>query len=321
MNEPVVGFIGLGLMGGPMATNLQIEGYRLIVLDTRREAAAPLLEGGARSAATPREVAERCDVVFTCLPGLAQIERVALGADGLIAGCRAGQAFFDLSTGSVELARRLSAAFFERGAHMNDAPVSGGPDGARSGQLAIWVGGDKPAYDRFEPVLLAMADSPIHIGPAGAGIVTKLVHNCASQAAQAAIAEAFVLGVKAGAEPLSLWKAIRRGAAGRRRTFDALANAFLPNRYEPPSAALAISHKDLTHATGLARQLGVPTPIADLALADIQQAVDRGWSQRDYHSALLLPQERAHVRIEVPIEGIRRALREDPPAGSRTEKI
>lgn len=310
----IVGFIGLGIMGGPMAANLRKAGHGLVVLDTRRDAAAAHLSAGAQWALTAREVAERCDVVFTCLPGLQQIEQVALGTEGLIAGIRGGQAWFDLSTASLELVKRLHRVFAECGAAMLDAPVSGGPEGARTRRLAIWVGGDKGVYERHEPLLRAMADSPVYIGPAGSGLVTKLVHNCASHAAQAAVAEAFVLGVKAGAEPLALWKAIRRGAAGRRRTFDGLANAFLPNRYEPATAALAIVHKDMKNATGLGRELGIGTPIADATLADIQAAMDRGWSRRDYHSSLLMPQERAGVRIEVDPAAIREVLRQDPRA-------
>ena len=111
---------------------------------------------------------------------------------------------------------------------MLDAPISGGAGGAKRGRMGIWVGGDKATYHRYEPVLRAMGDQPVHVGDIGAGLVTKLVHNCASQATQAAIAEVFVLGVKAGAEPLSLWEAIRQGSIGRRRTFDGLVDEFLP---------------------------------------------------------------------------------------------
>jgi 3-hydroxyisobutyrate dehydrogenase-like beta-hydroxyacid dehydrogenase len=319
-DKPTVGFIGLGIMGGAMAANLQKAGCALVVNDVRREAAAPHIAAGASWADTPRELAERCEVMFTCLPGLPQIEAVALGPDGLLEGIRAGAAYFEMSTNSLELARRLHAAFAERGAHMLDAPISGGALGAKRGRLAIWVGGDAEAYRRFEPVLRAMGDHPVHVGQIGAGLVTKLVHNCTSQTTQAAIAEIFVLGVKAGAEPLALWRAIRQGSIGRRRTFDGLIDEFLPARFEPPNAALRIIHKDMTLATALGRELDVPMRFANLALADIQEAMNRGWSERDCRSVMLLPQERAGVSIEVDPAAIEDVLREDPAAPSDSKR-
>ena len=313
-SKPVVGFIGLGIMGAAMVANLQKAGYRVVVNDARKEATAPHVKAGAVWADTPREVTEQSDVVFSCLPGLPQIESVALGPQGILAGARPEQAYFEMSTNSPELVKRLHAAFAERGAHMLDAPISGGARGAQRGRLAIWVGGEKSAYDKFEPVLMAMGDRPVHVGAIGSGLVTKLVHNCASQATQAAIAEVFVLGVKAGAEPLSLWRAIRQGSIGRRRTFDGLIDEFLPAQFDPPHAALRTIHKDMTLATGLGRELGVPMRFANLALADIQEAMQRGWSERDCRSVMLLPQERVGVAIKVPPADIQEVMRQDPPA-------
>lgn len=323
MNEktkPIVGFIGLGIMGASMASNLQKAGYQLVVNDARREAAAPHLAAGAVWADTARVVAEQSEVVFTCLPNLDVVEEVALGPNGVLAGMRPGQALFETSTSTPELIKRLHAAFAERGAHMLDAPISGGALGAKRGRLAIWVGGDKASYDRFEPVLKAMGDKPVHVGAIGSGMVTKLVHNCASQATQAAIAEIFVLGVKAGAEPLSLWEAIRQGSIGRRRTFDGLVDEFLPAKYEPPNAALRIIKKDMMIATELGRDLGVPMRFANLALADIQEAMNRGWSERDCRSVMLLPQERAGVSIKVDASAIEDVLRRDPPAQTDSKR-
>lgn len=314
-----VGFIGLGVMGAAMAANLQKAGYALVVNDVRREAALALIDAGARWADTPAALTRACDVVFSCLPGLAAIEAVALGNDGVIDGIRPDQAYFELSTGSLELSKRLHAAFAERGAHMLEAPISGGAPGARRAKLAIWVGGDKAVFDRYEPVLRAMADRPMHIGPVGAATVTKLVHNCASQAVQAAIAEVFVLGVKAGAEPLALWEAIRQGSIGRRRTFDGLADQFLPGKYDEPHAALRIIHKDMLLATGLGRDVGAPMPISERALADITEAMDRGWAERDCRSVMLLPQERAGVAIGVDPSDVKAVLRRDPPAPTDTK--
>ncbi len=318
--KPIVGFIGLGIMGASMASNLQKAGYDLVVHDVRREATQAHIAAGARWADSPREVAEASEVVLSCLPTIASIEEVALGKNGILSGIRKGQAYFELSTSSPELVKCLHAAFSEKGAHVLDAPVSGGAVGAKRGRLAIWVGGDKPSYLRYEPVLRAMGDQPVHVGNIGTGLITKLVNNCAAQATQAAIAEVFVLGVKAGAEPLSLWEALRQGAAGRRRTFDGLVDEYLPARYDPPNSALRIVHKDLMTATDLARDLGVPMRIANLALADIQEAMLRGWSERDSRSVMLLPQERAGVSIQASPEGIEDILRRDPPAPSDSKR-
>lgn len=313
---PTVGFIGLGIMGAAMALNAQKAGYRLVVNDTRRAAAEPHLSAGAIWADTARAVAEQSDVVFTCLPNLEVIESVLLGPDGVLAAIKPNGAVFEMSTSTPELVKRLHQAFSERDAHFLDAPISGGAKGAQRARLAIWVGGDKASYQRFEPVLRSMGDHPVHVGAAGTGLVTKLIHNCTSQTTQAAIAEVFVLGVKAGAEPLALWEAIRQGSIGRRRTFDGLIEEFLPARFDPPNAALRIIKKDMMVATDLARDLGVPMRFANLALADIQEAMNRGWSERDCRSVMLLPQERAGVDIKVEPTAIHDVLRRDPAAPS-----
>jgi 3-hydroxyisobutyrate dehydrogenase-like beta-hydroxyacid dehydrogenase len=318
-SKPTVGFIGLGIMGAAMASNLQKAGYRLLVNDVRCEAATPHLQAGALWADTPRVIAEQCEVIFSCLPSMPAIEAVALGPDGVLAGIRAGHAFFEMSTSSPDLVKRLHAAFAERRAHMLDAPISGGARGAQRARLAIWVGGEKSVFQRYEPVLKAMGDRPVHVGAAGAGLVTKLVHNCTSQATQAAIAEIFVLGVKAGAEPLALWQAVRQGSIGRRRTFDGLIDQFLPGSYDSPQAALRIIHKDMMIATDIARDLGVPMRFANLALADIQEAMNRGWAERDCRSVMLLPQERVGVHIKVDLADIQEVLRMDPAAQSDTK--
>ena len=189
--KPLIGFIGLGTMGGPMASNLQSAGYQIVVNDTRPDAAAEHLKAGAIWAENPRALAQQVEVVFTCLPNLAAIEAVALGPEGLIAGVREGSAYFEMSTNSPELVKHLHEAFGERGVPMLDAPISGGGPGARRRRLAMYVGGDKAVYQRYEPVIRAMCDRPIHIGAIGSGLVTKLVNNCAQQCIQAAIAEVF----------------------------------------------------------------------------------------------------------------------------------
>jgi len=306
-----VGFIGLGTMGGRMASNLQAAGHQLAVHDVRKQTAEPHLAAGAVWKDTPRAVAEAADVVFTSLPGPPEVEQVALGPDGLIHGMRAGGALFDLTTNAPALVRRLDALFAARGAHVLDAPVSGGPGGAKTRRLAIWVGGDRAVFDRHRALLEAMGDQPYHVGPAGAGAVAKLVHNCASFTIRAVLAEVFTLGVKAGVAPELLWQAVRQGNSGRRRTFDVLAEKFLPGEFEPPSFALRLGHKDVSLATALGRELGVPMRLANLALEEITEALNRGWGDRDSSSFMLLEEERAGVRIAVPRERLQEILDRD----------
>ncbi len=205
-----IGFIGLGTMGASMAANLQKAGYALIVHDARREAAARHIAAGAVWVETPREVAAATEVMFTSLPGPPEVEAVALGPDGLLAGIREGAAYFDLSTNARSLVQKIHAAFAEKGAHMLDAPVSGGPHGAATGKLALWIGGDRAIFDRYKPVLDAIGDQARYIGPIGHATVAKLVHKCTGYALNVALAEAFTMGVKAGVDPLTLFEAISR---------------------------------------------------------------------------------------------------------------
>ena len=295
-------------MGGRMAANLQKAGFRLIVHDLHRQAASHHLNAGAGWAESPRELANAADVIFSSLPEPSDVEAVALGPDGLIAGIKPGAAWFDLSTNSPSVVKKLNAAFAEKGAHMLDAPVSGGPAGAASRKLAIWVGGDKAVFDRHRSVLDAMGDKAAYIGPIGSATVAKLVHNMSGYALVCALAETFTLGVKAGVEPLALWQAVRQGAVGRRFTFDALIDQFLPGKYDPPAFALKLAHKDVALANALGRELGLPMRMCNLALAEMTEALARGWGGRDSRAVMLLEQERAGVEIAVDPERLREAL-------------
>jgi 3-hydroxyisobutyrate dehydrogenase-like beta-hydroxyacid dehydrogenase len=307
-----VGFIGLGTMGRHMAANLQKAGHELVVHDVRREAGEAHVKAGARWADSPRAVAEASDVVFTSLPEPKDVEAVALDEKtGLLAGLTAGKAFFDLSTNSPTVVRKLHAVFKARGIHMFDAPVSGGPRGAESRRLALWVGGDEEAFRKFKPVVDAIGDQAYYVGPIGAGSVAKLVHNCAGYIVQTALAEVFTMGVKAGVDPLTIWKAVRQGAGGRRRTFDGLADQFLPGTFDPPSFALRLAHKDVSLAVALGREHKVPMKLANITLEEMTEALNRGWAERDSRVAMLLQEERAGVEIKVPPAALKEVLDQD----------
>ncbi len=303
-----VGLIGLGIMGGSMALNVRAAGHDLVVYDLRREAAEPHLKAGAQWANGPRAVAQQAEVVFTSLPGPPEVETV--GTE-LLESMRPDAAWFDLSTNSPTVARRIHARFAARGIAMLDAPVSGGPRGAKSRKLALLVGGERKVFERFRTVLDAIGDQVIYIGPIGAGSIAKLVHNCAGYAIQAALAEVFTMGVRAGVDPLELWAAVRQCSLGRMRTFDRLGNQFLQGKFEPPDFALKLAHKDVTLATELAREIGVPMRIANLTHAEMTEALGRGWGERDSRSFMLLQEERAGVDIAVPAAKIQEVLARD----------
>ncbi|MCO5090038.1 NAD(P)-dependent oxidoreductase [Bosea sp. (in: a-proteobacteria)] len=304
-----IGFIGLGTMGRGMAANLLKTGHPVVVHDLFPKAAEKHIENGAQWADTPKALAEQSDVVFTSLPTPADVEAVVQAENGLAAGLRSGSAWFDLSTNSVDVMRRLHASLSEKGVSVFDAPVSGGPAGAASGRMAIWVGGDQEVFEKFKPILDAMADQILLIGPIGAGTIAKLVHNCASAAMSAVQVEVLSMGVKAGLDPLPLWEAIRQGAIGRQRTFEKLGTRFLPGKFDPPSFALKLVHKDIMLALQMGREFNVPMRLCNLVGQEITEALNRGWGDRDAQSFMLLQQERAGIPyIEVPMEKIKAVM-------------
>jgi len=306
------GFIGLGTMGAGMANNLQrgltARGDTLLVHDVRREAAQRFVQAGARSADTPAAVAAECDIIFSSLPGPPEFDAVVSGPNGLLEGIRSGTAHFDLTTNSPATVRKAHALFEAKGAHLFDAPVSGGPRGAATGKLAVWCGGDRDVFDKWKPILDLFADQASYVGPIGAGSVAKLVHNCFGYIMTVGAAEVFTMGVKAGIEPLAIWEAVRQGAIGRRGAFDSLTDQFLPNKYEPPAFALRLAHKDVFLATQVGREMNVPMRLANIALSDLTEAMNRGWGNHDSRAIMKLQVERAGVEIEVDPQRIAEAL-------------
>src|SRR5579871_18305 len=210
-----IGFAGLGAMGGPMAGHLLAAGHTLYVLTRRRESAATAIAKGAIWAETPKNLAANSEIVFTMLPGPSEVEGIMAGDNGLRAGLKNGTAYIDCSTNSPALVRRLSADLAQIGVSMLDAPVSGGPKGAASRKLAIWVSGEQATYDRCKPILDLLGDQVRYLGASGNASVAKLVHNCANYGMQMVLAEAFTMGIKAGVDPAALWGAIRQGSLGR----------------------------------------------------------------------------------------------------------
>lgn len=304
-----VGFIGLGTMGQAMAANLLRAGHPLVVHDVQPGAADRLVAEGAVRASTPADVAARAEVILTSLPGPAEVATVALAHDGILAAAVRGTVHLDLSTNSPHTVRELADRYDAAGLHFLDAPVSGGPTGARSGELTVWVGGEQSAFDRARPVLEGLADRVTRVGDIGAGTVVKLVHNAAGNAINLVLAELFILADAAGVDPLTVWRSIREGAVGRRRTFDGLAAHFLLQRYDPASLTLELARKDTRLLTKVADAVQLPTPWIRGTLARMEEAVERGWGARDSRVTMLLEQERAgHLLSPVSAEAIAEVL-------------
>ena len=305
-----VGFIGLGNMGGGMANNIQKAGYPMVVYDLREEAARPLLDDGARLANSPEEVASLSDVTFTSLPGPKEVEEVAAGAEGVLAGIKPGSIFIDLSTSRPTLIREIEPRFRQKGAHVLDAPISGGKSGAASGNLAVMVGGEREIFDRVKPLLDSFGDKVFYAGEIGAGSVAKLVHNMIGHGVRQAIAEGMTLGVKAGVEPEALWECIRRGALGRMSGLhEGMAKTVFRGEFDPPSFALALSRKDIGLATELGKEFNVPMPLANLAEQIAIQGMNRGWGHRDSSVTFLLQEEQAGVEVRASGVDVEKAAR------------
>lgn len=284
-----IGFIGLGAMGAPMAASLERAGHAVQSFDLN----------GKGNRKSVREACEGAEVFFTSLPGPAEVDAVAKDVSAPV--------WFDLSTNSPKRIRALHKQFKGQ---LLDAPVSGGPNGAKSGKLAIWVGGDRATYDKHLPVLKAIGDQPFYVGSIGAGTVAKLAHNAASFTVQASLAEIFTLGVKGGVEPLALFQALRQGATGRKRTFDRLPEHFLNGKYDPADFTVRLAHKDVTLAMELAAEVGVPMRVGKIALEELSEAMKRGWGERDCRVAMTLQEERAGVSVKVPDAALKDALTE-----------
>ena len=292
-----VGFIGVGNIGIPMAERILGAGLPLVVHDIREEAAAPLVRLGASWAASPRAVAEQCEVVCTCLPGPKEMEEVVLGRQGLVLGIDDGSAYVDFTTNSPTTARMVHRALSEKGVSMLDAPVSGGMEGAQSGDLTVLVGGDEATLERCRPVLEAIGKTIIHVGDTGAGCVAKITHNCAAFSAGLAMIEALTLGVKAGVDPSKLVEVFQKCALGS--SFDLhrrLPETLFRGDFEP-RFALKWTHKDMLLAADLARAYDVPMALVEACEREMSAAMSRGWGDMDGSIYLTVQEERAGVQI------------------------
>ena len=254
----VIGFIGLGIMGRPMARNLIKAGYPLVVHNRSRGAVDELAGAGAKAASSPKDVAAQCDVLITMLPNSPDVELVALGRDGIIEGGRSGLVFIDMSTISPIISQKVGAALAAKGVRMLDAPVSGGEKGAVDAALSIMVGGDQALFDAMLPIFQAMGKTITLLGPLGAGGFTKLANQIIVAVNLTALAEALTLARKAGLDRELTLTALGGGLAGSKCLEQKKPN-YLANTYNP-GFKIDLHYKDLGLIMDAARALGVPLP-------------------------------------------------------------
>ena len=254
----VIGFIGLGIMGRPMARNLLKAGHSLIVHSRSQGPVDEIVKAGAKAAASPRDVAAQCDVLITMLPNSPDVELVALGPNGIIDGARRGLILADMSTISPIVSKKVGDALAAKGVAMLDAPVSGGEKGAIDGALSIMVGGDKAVFEKVLPIFQAMGKTITLLGPLGFGGFTKLANQIIVAVNLTALAEALTLGKKAGLDRELLLTALAGGLAGSRCLEQKKPN-YLANTYNP-GFKIDLHYKDLGLIMESARALGVPLP-------------------------------------------------------------
>lgn len=284
-----IGFIGLGIMGRPMARNLLKAGYPLTVFNRSRAPVDELAGAGAVAATSPRDVAARSDVVITMLPDGPDVEAVTLGADGVLAGARPGMLLIDMSTIAPATARHLAEEARRAGVAMLDAPVSGGDKGAIAGTLSIMVGGDAADFTRARPIFAAMGQTITHCGPSSSGQTVKACNQIVVALTIEAIAEALVLGERAGVDPEVILRVLGGGLA-QSRVLE-LRGATMARHHFEPGFKSRLHRKDLGIALQTARERGVALPATALVEQFFTALLAQGGGELD-HSALLMVVER-----------------------------
>lgn len=290
-----VGFVGLGIMGRPMARNVLAAGFEVVVYDLIADAVNDLVAAGAVAANSPAEVATASDVVLLCLPDSPDVEAAMTGRQGLLAGARSGQIFVDMSTISPVTARTLAAKAAAQGVILLDAPVSGGQVGAANGTLSIMVGGDADALERVRPVLAAMGKTILHLGESGAGQVAKACNQLVIAVTIEAVAEAMVLASKAGVDPAKVRAALLGGYANS-RVLEGHGERFLERNFTA-GFRTRLQYKDLNIALDAGRVYGAPMPATALVHQLYGAMMARGEGDLDHSALITLIEELAGQSI------------------------
>lgn len=294
----IAGFIGLGTMGGPMARNVLAKGHELVVFDVVQKSVADVVSAGARAAASPREVAQQVDYVITMLPDAPDVERVAGGPDGVLAGLRSGTVWIDMSTIDPATTRRIGAQVKAKGCDMIDSPVGKTADAAVAGTLTLMVGGDAAVIARCRPLLDCMGTDFFHCGDLGGGQAMKLINNLLAQTLGQANAEALVTGVKAGLTLDVMLSVLRTTMAWNAQLAVGMPKKPLKGDFTP-GFMLKLAHKDCRLALQMAESLGVTTPMGKATLAGLEEGLQQGLKDQDVGVMLRLREEQAGVTVRM----------------------
>ncbi len=279
-----LGFIGLGIMGQAMARNLVKKGVDLCVWNRTPGRMEPLVAAGARPAASPQEVAAQSDITFICVSDTPDVEAVILGAQGVIHGVQSGALVVDHSTISPQATREIAAALQERGAHMLDAPISGGSEGATNGTLSIMIGGEAAQVERAQPYLEAMGQTITHVGPQGAGQAVKLVNQILVVGAMQSLGEALLFAEASGLDLAKTLAAVSGGAAGSWTLTNR--GPQVARRDWRPGFTIDLQQKDLRLVLEAADQLGVPVPGTSLIFQLYRSLQTRGLGHEGNHALI-----------------------------------
>uniref|UniRef100_UPI0036F2767E 2-hydroxy-3-oxopropionate reductase n=1 Tax=Enterocloster asparagiformis TaxID=333367 RepID=UPI0036F2767E len=283
-NQMRVGFIGLGIMGKPMAKNLLKAGYDLVVTDLNQEAVAELAAAGAQAAANGAGVAGACQVVITMVPNSPHVRAAVLGENGVAQGAKPGTVLIDMSSIDPTESKAIGAELAKKGIEMLDAPVSGGEPKAIDGTISVMVGGKRELFDRYYDLLMAMAGSVVYVGELGSGNVAKLANQIVVAVNIAAVAEALTFAKKAGTDPELVYQAIRGGLAGS-TVMDAKAPMMLAGNFKP-GFRVELHIKDLTNALNAAHAISAPVPLSG-QLMEIMQSVKADSCDKEDHSSIV----------------------------------
>jgi len=288
----------LGTMGAPMARNVQKKGHTLTVHDVSRSAVDGFVASGAAAAPTPRDVAAASEIVITMLPDAPDVERAALGHDGIVHGIRPGAIYVDMSTIDPGTTRKVGAAIHAKGAAMIDSPVGKTADAAVAGTSTLMVGGDPDVIARARPVLDCMGTDIFHCGALGAGQTMKLLNNLLAAAIGEASVEALVAGTKAGLTLDLMMSVLRTTMAWNQHLAISMPKRPLAGDFTP-GFMMKLAHKDCRLALGMVDALGVKAPVGHAALASLQEGLDRGLSENDVGALLKLREEPVGVKVRL----------------------
>lgn len=292
-----VGFIGLGVMGTPMALNLVKAGYKLTVFDIMPKAVAELIESGAVAAATPRELIAEVDVVITMLPNAAIVDETLNGANGLLAGARTGQVIVDMSSVAPHTSVKMAQCAAVKSVGYVDAPVSGGAAGAAAGTLTIMVGGSAEDVATVMPLLEVMGKNIKHMGETGSGDAVKMVNNLLLGANMAALAEALVLGVKSGVSLETMYEVIQN-SSGASYALTAKVPNFIMKRSFAPGFSVELQYKDLELAVESAKAMSLPLPMTNAAQQVFELARAKGLGREDISATVKIWEELAGILVQ-----------------------